>query len=129
MGVIMKKTIVPILIAGIWITISEFVRNEFLFKKYWIEHFDSLGIEFETLPINGILWMVWSFFLAYVIFKLLEKFSMKETIFLAWLPAFVMMWIAIHNLQVLPLKLLIAAVPLSLVEVAIAVVIVEKIKQ
>jgi hypothetical protein len=97
-----------------------------LFEKYWIDHFDSLGIKFETLPINGILWTIWSFILAYVIFKLLQKFPLRETICLAWIPAFVVMWIAIYNLQVLPLKLLIVAIPLSVVEVAIAGVIIKK---
>jgi hypothetical protein len=125
----MKKTILPITIAGIWITVSEFVRNEFLFKNYWINHFDSLGLRFETLPLNGILWMIWSFILAYVIYKLLQKFSFRETLFLAWLTAFVMMWITIYNLQVLPLRLLLFAVPLSVVEVAIAEVIIKKMQK
>jgi hypothetical protein len=123
----MKKNFLPILIAGIWITISEFTRNELLFKDYWINHFNSIGLKFETLPINGILWMIWSFILAYIIFKLLQKFSFKETILLAWLPAFLMMWITIYNLQTLPLILLLFAVPLSLLEVFIACLIIKKI--
>lgn len=71
-----------------------------------------------------ILWMIWSFALAYVIFRFLQKFSLQETIFLAWLPAFVMMWIVIYKLQVLPLRLLIFAVPLSLLEVLVAALII-----
>ena len=116
----MKKKILSITIAGIWITISEFVRNEFLFKNYWIDHFNSMGLKFETLPINGVLWLIWSFALALLIFTLLQKFSVKETIFLTWLAAFFMMWITVYNLQTLPLKLLIFAIPLSLLEVFIA---------
>lgn len=125
--IIMKKTILPISVAGIWITVSEFVRNEFLFKQYWINHFNTLGLKFETLPINRILWMVWSFALSYLIFKLLQKFSFKETIFVAWLSAFLMMWITIYNLQVLPLELLFFAVPLSFLEIVIAVLLIKKI--
>ena len=106
--------------AGIWITVSEFLRNEILFKNYWVEHYGSLGLKFATLPINGLLWMVWSFALAFMICKLLEKFSFHETMILAWLSAFVMMWITIYNLQVLPILLLIPAIPLSLVEVIVA---------
>ena len=122
----MKKTIIPIIVAGIWITVSEFVRNEFLFKGYWIDFFASLGLRFETLPVNGILWMVWSFILAYVIYMLMQKFSFWETVCLAWLTSFVMMWIALYNLQVLPLGLLIVAVPLSLLEVAVAGLLIKK---
>jgi hypothetical protein len=105
----------------------EFVRNEFLLKHYWTNHFESLGLTFETLPINGMLWTVWSMFLAYMIFKLLQKFSFKETAALSWLTAFVMMWITSYNLQVLPISLLLFAVPLSLLEVAVAVFLIKKI--
>ena len=34
----MKKTVVPILLATIWIGLSEFLRNQLLFKSYWTEH-------------------------------------------------------------------------------------------
>jgi hypothetical protein len=125
----MKKAVLHISIAGIWITISEFVRNEFVFKNYWVDHFDALGLTFETQPINGILWLLWSLTLAYLIFMLLRKFSLKETVFLAWLPAFVMMWITIYNLQTLPLKLLFFAIPLSLLEVFVASLIMIKIQK
>lgn len=124
----MKKSILPIILAGIWITVSEFVRNEFLLKGYWLDHFQAMGLEFKTLPINGILWMIWSFALAYLIFMLHKKFSFMQTILLAWLPAFVMMWLTVYNLQVLPLALLIFAVPLSLVEVAIAALIIARFR-
>jgi len=125
----MKKTVLPVIIGGIWITLSEFIRNEFLFKNYWAGHFNTIGLRFETLPVNGILWAIWSFIMAYLIFKLLEHFSFKLTVFLVWLSAFVMMWITIYNLQVLPIKLLIFAFPLSLLEVAVAGYIIEKIRK
>ena len=126
MSVFMKKTILPVLFSGVWITVSEFVRNEFLFKSYWVDHYQSLNLKFQTLPLNGILWTVWSFILAYVILELLQKFSFLRTLLIAWLTAFVMMWITIYNLQVLPLMLLLAAVPLSLLEVVIAELIIKK---
>jgi hypothetical protein len=125
----MKKTILAIFLSGLWINISEFVRNEFALKHYWIEHFNSLGLKFETLPANGILWVIWSFLLSYVIFELLQKFSLKKVVFLAWLLAFLMMWIVIFNLQILPLGILVFAVPLSVLEVFIAAVIIKKIFQ
>jgi hypothetical protein len=122
----MKRKFASITAAGIWITVSEFVRNEFLFKSYWVDHFRSLGLEFETKPVNGILWLVWSFALAYVLFRLMEKFSFTQAIFLAWLSAFFMMWITVYNLQTLPLGLLIFAVPLSLLEIFVAAYIHQK---
>jgi hypothetical protein len=127
----MKKTILLIFVAGIWITISEFVRNEFLFKQFWVDHFKALGLKFTTLPLNGFMWMIWSFLLAFLIYRLLQKFSFFETVVLAWLPTFIMMWITIFNLQVLPLKLLIAAIPLSIFEVVLAAWIINlaKLKQ
>lgn len=123
----MKKKILSIIIAWTWITTSEFIRNEIIFKEYWVNKFNSIGLKFETLPINGILWVVWSFGLAYLIYKLMQKFSFKETIFLAWLPSFMMMWITVYNLQVLPLKILIFAIPLSLIEIFIALIIIKKL--
>jgi hypothetical protein len=116
----LKSITLALGLATLWITISEFVRNEFLFKSYWSNHFESLGLSFKTLPINGILWLIWSFGLAFLIFRLLKKFSFKETILLSWITAFVMMWITTYNLQVLPLGLLLFAIPLSLFEVYVA---------
>jgi hypothetical protein len=48
-----KKAIIPIVAATVWISVSEFVRNEFLFKFYWIDHYKSLGITFPSEPVNG----------------------------------------------------------------------------
>jgi len=31
---IFNSTVLPILVATIWISLSEFIRNEFLFKSY-----------------------------------------------------------------------------------------------
>jgi hypothetical protein len=126
---IVKKTVLPIAVAGIWITISEFLRNEFLFKNYWVHHYNSIGLIFETLPVNGILWVIWSFILSYFIFKLLQKFSFIETMFLTWLTAFMMMWITIYNLQVLPPMILIFTTPFSLLEIWVAGIIIKRITE
>ena len=123
----MKKTNVSIMLATLWIGISEFLRNEFLFKSLWDTHYKQLGLEFKTLPINGMLWLVWSFLLALVIHQILQKFSAVQTIFLTWIMAFLMMWLTIFNLQVLPLQIVILAIPLSLLEITIAILIIKKI--
>lgn len=122
----MKKSFVAVLLASVWIVISEFVRNELLFKYFWVDTFNNLGLTFETLPINGLLWFVWSVLLAVLIHRLLRITSQKETIILSWLCAFMMMWITVYNLQVLPLGLLIFAVPLSLLEIFVAVIILKR---
>lgn len=123
----MKKTILPILLSTIWISISEFVRNEFLFKSYWVDHYNSLGLVFPSEPINGAMWGVWSLVFAIVIFIVSKKFSLLQTFLLMWVVGFVMMWIVIGNMGVLPFSLLLFAVPLSLLEVLLAVIISKKL--
>jgi len=124
----MKKEIISIIVAGIWITFSEFIRNELLLRDFWAIHFKNLGLTFQTLPINGLLWIIWSFALSSFIYLLLKKFSFKETIIVSWIVAFLMMWIVLFNLQVLPIYLLIFAVPLSLLEIILAAIIIKKLK-
>ena len=125
----MKKSLLPIIIAGIWITISEFVRNELLYKSMWINHYKLLGLTFKTLPINGIFWFLWSIILSFLIYILLQKYSFIESLIISWFTTFIMMWLTIYNLQVLPLNILVAAVPLSILEVIVAGFIIQKLKK
>ncbi|HRX42670.1 MAG TPA: hypothetical protein P5315_07830 [Clostridia bacterium] len=120
----MIRKILAVAFSGIWITISEFVRNEFLFKGYWTDHYNELGMSFETKALNGIFWFVWSIILAFIIMKVYEKFNFIQTLYITWLPAFLMMWITVYNLQVLPMKLLWFALPLSIVEITVALFII-----
>ena len=121
------RNVLAVVVSGVWIILSEFVRNEFFFKSKWMDHYAKLGLSFETLPINGILWTLWSFGQAYLIFRLLKKFSFVETICLTCSVCFIMMWFVLYNLQVLPTGLLVFAVPLSLLEVLVAAWIVRKV--
>ena len=123
----LKTTILPILSATIWISISEFARNEFLVKSFWIKHYQSLGLTFPAEPINGAVWGIWSLLFAVAIFILAKKFTLLQTTFLSWFMAFVMMWVAIGNLGVLPFGLLWYAIPLSIFESFIATVIIKKL--
>ncbi len=50
------KSFGAVLGAAVWISISEFVRNEFLVKSYWIEHYSAMGQVFPSAPVNGALW-------------------------------------------------------------------------
>jgi hypothetical protein len=123
----LKKIILPIVLATIWISFSEFVRNEFFLKSYWTNHYGNLGLIFPSDPVNGALWGVWSLLLAISVFIISKKFTMMQTFFLAWFMAFVMMWVVIGNLGVLPFGILYAAVPLSLLEAFIATWIIKKL--
>jgi len=123
----LKKTVIPILLATIWISISEFVRNEILFKSYWAEHYEKLGIVFPSEPINGALWGLWSLLFSVVIFIISKKFTLVQTTLLAWFVGFVLMWVVIGNLGVLPYGLLYIAVPLSLLEAFFAAFIIKKL--
>lgn len=122
----MKKAIVPVLLATVWISISEFVRNEFVLKSYWIEHYQKLGLNFPSEPANGAVWGVWSLCFAIAIYLIAKKFSLIETTFLAWWVGFVLMWLVIGNLNVLPYGILPVAVPLSVLEAFLASYIVHR---
>lgn len=122
----MKKTILPILLATIWISISEFARNTFLVHSYWVEHYQTLGMTFPEQPINGAVWGIWSLCFATAIFILSKKFTLLQTTLIAWFIGFVLMWLVIGNMGVLPLRILPIAVPLSFVEAFLASWIIKK---
>lgn len=122
-----RNTILPILLAGIWISVSEFVRNEFLIKSYWTRHYEGLGLTFPSEPVNGAVWGIWSLLFAVAIFILSKRFNLLETAFLAWFMGFVLMWLVIGNLNVLPYGILPFAIPLSLLEAFVAAWIVDRL--
>lgn len=123
----MKKMIFPVLLATVWISISEFVRNEFLLKSFWTKHYQSLGLTFPSEPLNGAVWGIWSLLLATAVFIISKKFTLVQTTLLSWLVAFVMMWVVIGNLGVLPYSLLFYAIPLSFLETFVATWIIKKL--
>ncbi len=120
------NTILPIFLATVWISFSEFVRNEFVAKSYWIEHYDKLGLTFPSEPLNGAVWGIWSLLFAVTIFFLSKKFTLLQTTLFSWFVGFVLMWVVTANLLVLPLKILPIAIPLSLLEAFIAAYIIQK---
>lgn len=121
-----KATLLPILLATAWISISEFVRNEFLVKSYWTAHYESLGLTFPSEPANGAVWGLWSLLFAVAIFIISKKFSLAQTALLAWHIGFVLMWVVIGNLGVLPYGILVYAIPLSLLEAFLAAWIIKR---
>lgn len=125
--IIMKRKIAAFIVSGIWISLSEFVRNVVLFRFYWIDKYNSLGIVFPENTVNNGLWGLWSFTLSGLIVYLTPRLSTFETAVAVWISSFAMMWIVIGNLNVLPYKLLVYAFPLSILEIAIAVFICRKL--
>lgn len=111
-----SRSIAAIALTGIWVNASEFFRNEVLLKSYWLAHYQSLGLEFPSAPVNGMVWMVWGFLFALALFLVSRRFSLVQTALICWLMSFVLMWLVIGNLHVLPPALLLYAVPLSLLE-------------
>ncbi len=112
----LNKIVVPVLLTGVWVNLSEFVRNELLLKSYWVEHYQQLGMLFPSKPVNGAVWAIWGFLFATVIFIISRKFNLIQTALLSWSVAFVLMWIVFWNMGVLPGGILYFAIPLSLFE-------------
>jgi len=123
----LRAYILPIALATLWISVSEFVRNEFLLKQIWMSHYENLGLTFPDAPINGAMWGIWSLLFAIAVFIISKKFSLLQSTFISWLLAFVMMWVVIGNLEVLPYGILPCAIPLSLLESFIAAFITRKV--
>lgn len=122
-----KKTILPILLATIWISLSEFVRNEFLLKDHWTNHYSKLGLTFPSEPINGAIWGIWSLSFAIGIYVIAKKFSFIATTLISWWVGFVLMWLVTGNMLVLPFDILTYAIPLSILEVVVATLIIKRL--
>ncbi len=122
----MKNNLTAIVLATVWISISEFLRNEFLLKHLWVEHYQKMGLVFPSEPMNGAIWGLWSSCFAVGIFIISRKFSLFQTFLLSWFVGFVFMWLVVGNLGVLPFGILPVAIPLSLLETVLAVYLVNK---
>ena len=124
-----KNIILPILLATIWISVSEFVRNEFLLKSYWTNHYSNMGLVFPSEPVNGAIWGLWSLLFAITIYLISRKFSLGQTTFISWFVGFVLMWVVTGNMGVLPYGILYFAVPLSMLEAFLASWIIVKLSK
>ena len=108
-----KKTILPIILIGLWINISITIGWMLILEGYWIGKYQSMNLVFPTGLMNNIAWMIWGFMLATIIFIFLKKFSLWQTTFLAWFVAFIMMWVIVWNIGVLPTGMLLFNIPNS----------------
>lgn len=123
----MKKTVLPIFLATLWISISEVFRNSFLLHEHWVNHYKNMGQIFPEQPANGMVWGIWALIFSVLIFILSKKYSFWETFGLSWTIGFVLMWLVIGNLSILPFGILPFAIPLSVIEVFGAVWIIKKL--
>ena len=112
----MKKTILPILLTGIWLNVSGTIRWIYLIEPYWLEKYNYLNLEFPAESVNNIVWMIWGFMFALVIFILSRKFNLIQTTLLSWFMVYVMMWVIVWNVGVLPSGMLWMNIPLSLID-------------
>jgi len=110
------RTILTVTLAGLWVGMCEFVRNQFILSSVWQNHYQALGLEFPSSPVNGVMWMLWSFLFAGTAFAVSRRFSLWQTTLIGWLLGWVMMWVVIWNLAVLPLGILPIAIPFSFIE-------------
>jgi hypothetical protein len=124
----LSTTVLPIFLATLWISLSEFVRNEFLAKSYWTEHYNELGLTFPSEPVNGMIWGLWSLCMAIFLYVMRERFSFVESLAIGWWAGFMLMWIVTYNMMVFPLGILIYALPLSVLEVALALWIMDRFR-
>ena len=92
-----------------------------------MEHYKELGLVFPSEPINGAVWGLWSLLFAISIFIIAKRFTLKETTLISWFIGFVLMWVVIGNLNVLPYGILIYTIPLSLLEAFLAALIIKKL--
>jgi hypothetical protein len=106
-----------VVLAGVWVNLCEFVRNQVLLTSKWqVFYREHMKVPFPAQPVNAIMWVVWGFVLAVAVFAISRRFGVWATTLLAWVAGYVLMWITMWNLAVLPMRILPVAVPFSFVE-------------
>lgn len=75
-----------------------------------------MGLNFPSEPVNGAIWGVWSFCYAVSIYIFAKSFTLIQTSIYLWFVGFVLMWLVIGNMNVLPLGILPLALLLSILE-------------
>ena len=71
---IMKTKCSAIFLVAVWISISEFFRNQFLLSDLWVSHYKSMGLIFPATSTSGMIWGVWSLGFAVFIFFIFQKY-------------------------------------------------------
>jgi hypothetical protein len=111
-----SRTALAVVAAGAWVGANEFLRNQLVLSANWAAHYGSLRLQFPASPVNGAVWGLWSLLFAAAVVILSRRFGLLATAALAWFVGFLLMWIVIGNLGVLPIGILGVAIPWSLAE-------------
>ncbi len=118
-----KKAIWHILIISLWINIAETLRWLLYSKAYFLEVYQSLNLVLPFGPIYLILWLIWGILLSTIIYIISKKYTLLQTTVMIWIMAFLMVWITLFNLNVLPLSMLWLVIPLSFIDILVGVLI------
>ena len=121
------RPLLAILAATVWISVNEFVRNQLVLLDKWAEHYAGLGLTFPAEPVNGAVWGLWSLCFAVIAYFISRNSDPLRAVLLLWSMGFVLMWIVIGNMAVLPFSILPVAIPWSLIEAFGAVWIMKRI--
>lgn len=118
-----KTAIWQIIIISLWINISETSRWIFFSQSHFEKHFTSLNLLLPFGPAVLILWLIWGILLSAMIYIISKKYSLLQAASMIWVMAFPMLWIALYNLNVLPISILWLVIPLSYISVLVGVLI------
>lgn len=119
----MGRMILAVLAAAVWMNLSEFVRNELLIKHVWVDGFAAIGLTFPSGDLNGAIWGLWSLIFVSVLAFVCRRFDALSATLILWVPGFLLLWLALWNMGLLPQGLLAWGVPWSFAEVYIAALI------
>lgn len=122
-----KQFALAVFTSGMWMNVSEFIRNELIIKQVWVAGFENIGLSFPSAPMNGAIWGLWAFIFVAFLTWLITKFDILKSTIISWTFGFVLLWIAMRNMGILPKGLLIWAIPWSFIEVYIAAFISKRI--
>ena len=123
----MKRFWIAVVASGMWMNLSEFIRNEFVIKHMWIKGFEEIGLSFPSAPVNGLVWVIWTFIFCAVLTTLNMRFNALRSTIICWVTGFGLLLIAMWNIGILPKGILYWAVPWSFVEVYVAAFICNRI--
>lgn len=118
-----KKAIWQIFVVSVWINIFETLRWVLFAKPDIDMHFKAANLVLPNEPINNILWLIWGIIIAGMIYTISKKYKVLETTFIVWITVYVMHWIALWNFAVLPINVLLLAVPLTFINVLVGALI------
>lgn len=121
------KNAIAILAAAVWISLLEFLRDQYFVQSYRIEQNQLHGFMYREEPLMGSASGIWSLFLAIFIFLMTRKLNQWHATIAAFTGCVLLMWIINGDLRVLPARLLLFALPLIVLESFMAVWIIRKI--